>query len=163
MITAKLAQLRKELQFKDREALLDLCLRLAKSKKENKELLTYLLCYGENETHFITDVQEEVAQQFTQINTSSFFYIKKSVRKILRNLKRLIKYSAHKETEVILLLYFCEQLKGLTPSITKNKVLINLYQTQLGILQKRIALLHPDLQFEYLPKLRAMYLTQAHI
>ena len=43
MKAATVAQLKKELQFKSQEEIMELCLRLARFKKENKELLTYLL------------------------------------------------------------------------------------------------------------------------
>ena len=57
-------------------------------KKENKELLTYLLFYGTDEVSYIEKVKEEIQLQFQEINTSTYYFIKKSVRKILRNTKR---------------------------------------------------------------------------
>ena len=126
-----------------------LCLRLSKFKKENKELLTYLLFEAEHEEGYIETVKSEIDELFTEINTNSYFYIKKSVRKILRNLKKYIRYSGNKETEIELLLYFCQQLKDFRPSIRSNATLTNLYHRQLDFIEKKIGLLHEDLQYDY--------------
>ncbi|MEM8847067.1 MAG: hypothetical protein AAGD17_08210 [Bacteroidota bacterium] len=149
MKTATIAQLKKELQFKSDEELLQLCLRLARFKKENKELLTYLLFEADNEAGYIENVKLEIDEQFLLINTNSFFYIKKSIRKILRTLKKFIRYSGNKETEVELLLYFCEKLKDFQPSIRRNTTLMNLYERQLTYIEKKITTLHEDLQYDF--------------
>ncbi|MEL6976919.1 MAG: hypothetical protein AAGL29_16260, partial [Bacteroidota bacterium] len=81
MKAATVSQLKKELQYRNPEELLELCLRLSKFKKENKELLTYLLFEAHNEEGYIRTVQEELDEMFSEINTNSYFYIKKSVRK----------------------------------------------------------------------------------
>ncbi len=149
MKASTIAQLKKELQHRNPEELLALCLRLARFKKENKELLTYLLFEADHEEGYIETVKTEVDEQFSEINTNSYFYIKKSVRKILRNIKKYIRYSGNKETEVALLLYFCEKLKDFKPSIRRNVTLMNLYERQLAFIEKKITLLHEDLQYDY--------------
>lgn len=149
MKAATVSQLKKELQHRSPEELLDLCLRLSKFKKENKELLTYLLFEADHEDGYIETVKTEIDELFNEINTNSYFYIKKSIRKILRNLKKYIRYSGNKETEVLLLLYFCEKLKAFRPSIRRNTTLVNLLERQLLYIEKKIALLHEDLQYDY--------------
>ena len=149
MKTATIAQLKKELQYRSDDDLLRLCLRLARFKKENKELLTYLLFEADNEAGYIESVKAEIDEQFLAINTNSFFYIKKSIRKILRTLKKFIHYSGNKETEVELLLYFCEKLKDFKPSIRRNVTLMNLYARQLIYIEKKIKALHEDLQYDF--------------
>lgn len=149
MKAATVAQLKKELQFKSQEETLQLCLRLARFKKENKELLTYLLFESDSEEGYIDTVKEEIDEMFSEININSYFYIKKSVRKILRTIKKYIRYSGNKATEVELLLYFCEKLKSFRPSIKKNVTLTNLYNRQLEYIKKKIPMLHEDLQHDY--------------
>ncbi len=149
MKTATVAQIKKELQFKSQEEVMQLCLRLARFKKENKELLTYLLFESDSEEGYIETVKEEVDEMFAEINVNSYFYIKKSVRKILRTVKKYIRYSGNKATEVELLLYFCEKLKSFQPSIQRNTTLKNLYQRQLDYVQKKIPALHEDLQHDF--------------
>lgn len=149
MKAATVVQIKKELQQRNPEELLRLCLRLSKFKKENKELLTYLLFKADYEDGYIEGIKAEIDETFATINTNSYFYIKKSVRKILRNIKKYIRYSGNKETEVDLLLYFCKKLKELKPPITRNTTLLNLYNRQLLFIEKKITLLHADLQYDY--------------
>ncbi|CAN5381244.1 hypothetical protein BH23BAC2_BH23BAC2_05770 [soil metagenome] len=149
MKTATVSQLKKELSYRSPEELLELCLRLSKFKKENKELLTYLLFESIDEAEYIQNIKDEIDLEFKNINTKNFFYIKKSVRKILRSIKKYSRYSLKKETEAELLLYFCGKLKNFKPSIKRNPVLINLYQRQLLAVKKLISGLHEDLQYDY--------------
>ena len=149
MKTATVKELKQELNHLPQEALVELCLRLSRFKKENKELLTYLLYEVSNESGYIEDIKTEISQQFTEINTDSYYYIKKSVRKILRRVKTYIRYSKIKETEVELLLYFCSELKDMTPSIKYNVTLTNLYNRQITLVKKTITTMHEDLQYDY--------------
>lgn len=149
MKAATVAQLKKELKFKSQEDLVELCLRLSKFKKENKELLTYLLFEADYEQGYIDRVKQEIDEQFTQINTRNYYYIKKSVRKILRQIKTYIRYSKNKETEVALLLYFCKKLSSFTPTISRNRVLSNILDRELDSVRRKIEGLHEDLQYDY--------------
>ncbi len=149
MKTATVKELKNELTYRSQAELVELCLRLSKFKKENKELLTYLLFESSDEDAFIRGVKEEIDTDFDQINTKSYFYIKKSVRKILRNTKKYIRYSKKKETEVELLLYFCENLKEMRPSYKNNVSLVNIFNRQIVLIKKAITSLHEDLQFDY--------------
>jgi nitrate/TMAO reductase-like tetraheme cytochrome c subunit len=149
MKAATVAQIKKELAHRSTEELLALTLRLARFKKENKELLTYLLFEAEDEAGYVAAVQKDLDQKLEQINTHSYYYIKKSMRKALRELKRYIRYSNAKETEVELLLHFCYRLSEFKPDIFRNKVLSNMYYSQLSMAEKRIATLHEDLQYDY--------------
>ena len=138
-----------ELKYKSSDELLELCLKLARFKKENKELLTYLLFEAHDEDQFIQSVKEEVDQMFEEINTKSFFYIRKSVRKILTTIKKNIRYSKKKSTEVELLLYFCLKLKNFKPSIKRSPRIQNILITQIRLIKKSIQTLHEDLQYDF--------------
>ncbi|MGJ8590911.1 MAG: hypothetical protein ACSHXF_00085 [Aquaticitalea sp.] len=142
-------QLKKELITRTPNELMELCLRLSKFKKENKELLTYLLFESSDESGYIESVKNEIDAQFDTINTNSYFYIKKSVRKILRLIKKFSRYSLKKETEVELLLHFCSKLKAFKPSIKHNTTLTNIYSRQLLLIKKNVSTLHEDLQYDY--------------
>jgi len=149
MKTATVRELKQELSNQSHSELLELCLRLSKFKKENKELLTYLLYEADHEDGFIEGVKSEIEEQFTQININSYFYIKKSVRKILRNVKKYIRYSKNKETEVELLIYFCCELKKMKPSMKNNVSLLNIFNRQINLIRKSITTLHEDLRYDY--------------
>jgi len=142
-------EIKTELQTLSPKELMNLCLRLARFKKENKELLTYLLYESENESGYVQSIKTMIDEDFNSINSNSFYYMKKSVRKTLRQVKKFIRYSPSKETEVELLIYFCEKLKTLKPSIKYNVTLTNLFNRQLEMARKRSKLLHEDLQFDY--------------
>lgn len=149
MKASTIAQLKKELQHRSSDELLALCLRLGRFKKENKELLTYLLFEADHEAGYIESVKDEVDTMFAEINTNSFFYIKKSIRKILRTIKKYIRYSGNKETEVELLLYFCQKMKSFRPSYKQNIAMRNLYDRQILFIEKKIVALHEDLQYDF--------------
>ncbi len=149
MKTATVSQLKKDLSHQSKDELIELCLRLSKFKKENKELLTYLLYEIDDETGYIEGIKTEIDTQFELINTKSYFYIKKSVRKILRMVKKYIRYSKNKETEVELLLYFCTVLKEMKPPMTRNVSLQNIFNRQILLIKKTVATLHEDLQYDY--------------
>ncbi len=149
MKAATVKELKTELTHQSQAQLMELCLQLSKFKKENKELLTYLLYEAENEAGYIESVKNEIDEQFEIINTSSYFYIKKSVRKILRMVKKYVRYSKQKETEVELLLHFCSVLKNMQPSIHRNTTLTNILNRQITLIKKTVASLHEDLQYDY--------------
>ena len=156
MKAASVIQLKKELETLNEEHLKQLCLRLARFKKENKELLTYLLFESDDEAFYIKGIKEEIDQLFEDINTKSYFYIKKSVRKILRLLKKYARYSNSKETEVELLLYYCHKIKNLKPSINNNLTLTNIYLRQINNIEKKLTKLHEDLQYDYREQLNKL-------
>lgn len=146
-------EVKKELQSRSQDELIEVCLQLAKFKKENKELLTYLLYDSNHEPSYIESIKDEIDLSFQEMNVSSYFYMKKSIRKILRNTKKYIRYSKKKETEVELLLYFCEKMAEMTPSIRNSTVLLNLFDRTKATVRKSIEKLHEDLQFDFVREL----------
>jgi len=136
--------------------LVTICLRLSRFKKENKELLTYLLFEAGDEEGYIGSVKGEIDFAFEEINRRNFYFIKKGIRKILRMIKKYIRYSGNKETEVILLIYFCQRLRVFQPSIERNRVLKNMYLQQKKVINTAIGKLHEDLQYDYLEELKAI-------
>jgi hypothetical protein len=134
----------------------DLCLRLARFKKENKELLTYLLFEASDEAMYVENIKKEIDEQFEQINRKSPYLIKKSYRKILRIIRKYGRYSQKKETEVELLIYFCRLLNKFTPSFQRNTGLQNFYLRLTETIRKKITLLHEDLQFDFGTELKTL-------
>jgi hypothetical protein len=150
-------ELKTELNNRSHSEILELCLLLSKFKKENKELLTYHLFESSYEEGYIETVKLEIDEQFDLINTKTYYFIKKSVRKILRTIKKYVRYSKKKETEIELLLYFCKKLKEFSPSIRRNTVLQNIFNREILSIEKKLLFLHEDLQYDYnleLDKLR---------
>lgn len=149
MKTASVRELKSELSNCSQEELINIVLKLSKHKKENKELLTYLIYDSSDEEQYIQDVCEEVTTLFQTINTSSYYLMKKSVRKVLRFCKKQIRFSKIKTTEIEVLLHFCYELRQLKPSYRNNVVLVNLHNKQVELIEKAIGSLHEDLQYDY--------------
>lgn len=146
---ASVKQLKDELNFRTKEEVLEFCLRLAKFKKENKELLTYLLFDSKDEDNFIQGVKREIESQFEALYSSNNYMTRKRVRKIQKEVKKYIRYSGKKETEVELLLFFCYQLKDLIPDYNWDPGLLNILNRQVSLIEKRLSSLHEDLQYDY--------------
>lgn len=149
-------KIKEELGNHSSQELLQIVLRLANFKKENKELLTYLLFQADDESEYVQEVKLEMDEQFASINTSSYYFMKKSIRRILRNIKKYSRYSGKKETEVELLIYFCRKMKNLMPPMEKNKTLQNLYHRQTDLIRKNLPKFHEDLQHDYLLELQEL-------
>jgi hypothetical protein len=156
MKPATIAQIKSELKHLSAQELVETCLKLARFKKENKELLTYLLFEASNEEGFIEAVKEDMDTQFSEINASSMYYIKKSIRKILRSTKKYIRYSKLAETEADLLIYFCKKVINMYPSVQYNVSMKNLLDRQIALVQKIISKLHEDLQYDYHQDLKSI-------
>lgn len=149
MQTSTLAQLKKEVQTLPYPQLVELCVRLAKYKKENKELLHYLLFEAADEQQFVKQVKQEIEEQFKEVNTSHVYYAKKTIRKILRNVNKQAKYSGLPQTNIELLIYFLQHLRKLDMLLYQSNQLMNLYDAQLKKINKELSKLHEDLQYDY--------------
>lgn len=149
MKAASVQELKQELKQLPPGQLVELCLRLSRFKKENKELLTYLLFEAHQEADFIKGIKEEIDDNFSEINRSHLYFAKKSLRKIVRIINKYCRYSNVTETELELRLYFCTTLKNSGIPINQNPVIKNLYNTQIKKSEQLIESLHEDLQYEF--------------
>lgn len=156
METASLAAIKKEANALTKEQLVALLLRLAKHKKEVKELAAYALFYNDDESTFVHDAKEEMEVLFLEVNQHHPYLAKKTIRKILRLVNKYSKFSSHKTTEVELLIHFCTHYKKLPPVIRQSNVLYNLYQRQLVKLEKTLTALHEDVRWDYREQLDAL-------
>jgi hypothetical protein len=75
---ASLADIKVELQALPRDELLALCLRLARFKQDNKELLSYLLFSAHNTDAFMASARRAISSGFAEVNTTSNFLRKKN-------------------------------------------------------------------------------------
>ena len=149
MKVASIHELKQELNSIAPATVAALCLRLAKYKKENKELLNYLLFEAHDEQGYIQSVQIEMQTQFSEINTSHLYFAKKSLRKILRFANKHIKYTGLKQAEATLLIFFCTQLKLSGIPLQKSTALTGLYNQQVKKIKTAVASLHEDLQHDF--------------
>jgi hypothetical protein len=149
MKAVSINEIKKELMNLDSKSLQDLCMRLAKYKLENKELLTYLLFEANDESAYISLIKAEIDQHFETLPKGNVYYIKKSLRKILRITNRQIKYSGQPATEVELRIYFCSRIISAGIPLHQSQVLTNLFEQQVKKIETVIARLPEDLQYDY--------------
>ena len=136
---------------------MELCTRLARFKKENKELLTYLLFEAHDEQAYVDGVKAAVDVAFDDIRSQrrsllggvNLYLVKKSLRKTLRLVNKHIRFSGSKHVEVQLLMHFLAALNDSGVGYKKNAVLVNLYKQQLKKIEKAANTLHEDLQHDY--------------
>lgn len=149
MKNALLKDIKKDLLAKNKQDLVLLCLKLIKFKTENKEQIAYLLNYENAEESYITDIKEQIDSLFNNIPNHNAYLLKKNVRKILKTVKKYIRYSKQKETEVALIIHFCYQLKEVINSRKMQSTLSPILDSQKIFITKKISYLHEDLQFDY--------------
>lgn len=157
MKSGSLSEIKKELQQLEPDQLAELCISLAKYKKDNKEYLDYLLFESHDKTGFVTQVKEEVDKQFAELNANTnLYYAKKSLRKILRIITKYIKYVGDKSVATELHIYFCKKLNESGIPVEKSARLVNLKAGEIKKIKALIDALHPDLQYDYQNELDAL-------
>jgi hypothetical protein len=67
METSSIADIKKELNHLQPKELIDICLRLSKFKKANKELAHYILFESQDEDKYIQKANEEISQRFAEM------------------------------------------------------------------------------------------------
>ena len=153
MQSTSLAYLKKEIQAMPKVELIEVCNKLIKYKKENKELLHYVLFESTNEAYYVEQLKNEVSKMFQDVNTQTVYFAKKTIRKILRFIAKYCKFSETPTTHIDVLIHFCKEMNQLSLHWKEHKVMVNLYQSQLKKIEKLIATLHEDLQYDYRQKL----------
>lgn len=153
MKSASLADIRKELKTLSKEEVVELTEKLIRYKRDNKEMLNYLLFDSIDEDAYAHRIKEEVSEAFEATNTSGFYLAKKSIRRALRIANKYIKYSERPETELDVLIHFCEEMNRLNLNFKTSKVLLNLYERQLVKIKDAYSDLHEDLQYDFKERL----------
>ena len=149
MKAASAQEIKATLKQKDAKELVEICLRLARYKKENKELLSFLLFEADDLPAYVKSVNEEIDEIFTTVNTNSVYFAKKGIRKALRIANKYIRYAGDKTVEVEILLHYCTDFKGLKLSWQKSTLLSNIYKSQLKKIEAALDSMHEDLQYDY--------------
>jgi len=149
MRAASVKEIKTGLEEISPKELLALCLRLSKFKKENKELITYLLFEAQDEEAYIQSVKSEIDLSFESLNTNSMYIAKKNIRKIVRIANRYIKYSNQETTAVTLLIYVCSKIKSSGLNLNKSQALSNIYISLIKKIKLLISTLHEDLQYDF--------------
>lgn len=148
MKAATINDIKQELLAIPHSKIVEVTLQLARSKKENKEFLTFLLFESHQISGYIESVKKELEAAFLDINTSNIYLAKKTIRKVLRITNKYIRFANSKLVEAELLLHFCKLVKDSGIRIDKNPALNNLYQNQLKKIGKAMSELHEDINYD---------------
>jgi uncharacterized protein YpuA (DUF1002 family) len=149
MKSATVAELKKELEHLPPSRSAELTLRLARFKKENKELLTFLLYESHDVPGFIKQVKDEMDEEFLKMNRDTLYLAKKSLRKILRQVAKYCRYIGTTEAEVELLIHFVNNIHRTNIPYKDGVVINNLYDNQIRKIKKLIQELDEDLQYDW--------------
>ena len=156
MKAATVHEIKQELAALPAPRLAELILQLAKFKKENKELLSFLLFESADLSAHIANVKKEMDLGFEELPKPNVYLTKKTLRKVLRITTREIRYTGSPQAEVELLTHFCRMVRETRIPLDKSPVLTNMYNNQVKKIRSVIATMHEDLQFEYLRDLKKL-------
>jgi hypothetical protein len=131
---------------------------LAKHKKENKELLSYLLFESDNDDLYAEKVKEELEVGFRELEKRYSVQNKKKLAKSIRLMDKHIKFVGSKRFEAQMRIYLCSQIKTLTPSFRQHSVIQGVYQRQIDKINKAIDTLHEDLQYDFRERMQDLSL-----
>ena len=144
----KLTTIKKELNGLSVQQLTEICLRLAKYKKDNKELLNYLIYDASDPIAYAGQVKVFLEEDFKTL-PRPYYQSSKTLRKILRIMNRHAKYTVSKQVELELLIWFCNSFLTYGDTATSHKPLQALIIRQLDKIKGLLPKLHEDLQFDY--------------
>lgn len=128
--------------------IIQICLRISKYKRENKELLSYLLYEADNEQQYIDNIKTEIDAYFNNLVVLNFSNMLKKLRKVVRLANKYIKFSGSKNVEVAVLIHICYHLLPFTKQ-NSSTALLNLYNRQIIKIDKALSKLEEDLQYDY--------------
>ena len=149
MKAASAKEIKDALQDLPQSELLALCLRLSRFKKENKELLTYLLFEAADEENYAVELKNFIDNEFEILPERSAYLAKKSIRRIIRSVNRFLKYTDVKTTAVDVLICLCKQLRKQARIYKESIAVQKIYKSHLKKVETIISTLHEDLQFDY--------------
>lgn len=156
MKAVSLNDIKQELQGLNAKEISELCLRLARYKKENKELLAYLLFNAHDIEAYTLEIKELMNELFNEVNKFRLFFAKKTLRKILRLVDKQVKFIQNKQTEAELRIYFCELLKSSGIAFYTNKTISNMYYQQIKKIKTALESLHEDIQHDFMKQVEQL-------
>ncbi len=156
MKAAGTQQIKEELKSLSQKAVMELCLRLIRYKKENKELLSYILFDAHDRQSYVNAIRHELDEEFAALPRNSRYLAKKGLRSMLRNIAKYSRYMGEKEAEAQLRLHFCQNMKQQGMAASIHGAHYKLFAAQLSKLQNLVDELHEDLQFDFQKQLNEL-------
>lgn len=154
--TASVKIIKEELSTLTNKELVAVIGSLIRFKKENKELVTYLLFDSKDELAYVNSVRKEMEAELEIVNRFNARNFIKHIRKVLRNTKKAIRFSGKAETEVQLLMHFLTILQEKNIPFHRFKALTIIWDRTVYTIDKAISLLHEDLRHDYGVELKTL-------
>ncbi|TAF47108.1 MAG: hypothetical protein EAZ51_07060 [Sphingobacteriales bacterium] len=148
MENIKLQAQKKEIAKLDKQTLANICIRLAKYKSENKELLNYLLFYSYDNQPYIDTLKLDITKAFG-FTTQNEYTISRLLKNLLTHLNKHLKFIADKNLEAEILLAFCNAFIEKIDMRGSYIPLVQVLYRQLVKICKVVEKLDEDLQFDY--------------
>lgn len=149
MKSYSVSEIKKALNELDTADLVNVCLRVAKYKKENKELLSYLMFDCKDESQFIEDIKSELDDLFEHLKDDNNYRLLKQLRKISRTISKPIKYSGIPTSQAEVLIYFTKKLKDITKSKMHLLAYQNFYLQQIKKIETILNKMHEDYRYDF--------------
>lgn len=137
------------LQEQDKKALIDIIMELIRAKKVNKEQVSYLLFQASDHVEYVSGIKKMIEEAFDSMNTSSLYFVKKSLRSIIRSATKFIKYANDPVVEAEVFIFLAQQIIRLDIPVKKHQVMLNMYNALMQKIRKAHQSMHPDLQYEF--------------
>lgn len=149
MKTAGLAEIKKEIQNIPEKELRELLLSVARYKKENKELLSYLLFDSQDEMSYLEEIKYDIKDMFELINRSNLYYTRKGLRKVQRNFEKYLKYTKIPESSIEIRIYFCQMMLENDIPMERSTAIKNIFFRQIQKIENTMDKVHTDFQLDF--------------
>jgi hypothetical protein len=153
-MTLKLPELRRELEQLAQQELVKLCLRIAKYKVENKELLGYLLVESDDPLFYAEKIKPELIAPFQEFSTT--YHLTKSIRKSTRLITKYYRFTGSRQGETELLLHLVEGFHSHFRWEFRTQAFARILFRSLKKADTNLLKLHEDLQADYREILRGL-------
>jgi hypothetical protein len=144
-----LNQIKKELQSLTPAEMVELCLKLTKFQKTNKEVVAFLLFESQDIELFIETQKEWVSNAFATSYWNTYYMTKKHLRKILSHIAKQSKISGNVFVEIELRYMVIKKMEEFKLADPNYPVVWNMYLRQKMLISKKIEKLHEDYQMDY--------------
>jgi hypothetical protein len=149
MKTHTLSQLQKELATLPPKEALEICIKLAKYKKENKEYLNFLLFGVHDKENYFEKIKESLEDSFSQVSRTTAWTTKKGLQKMARLIQKHVKQSGSLQTEIELRIWFCKRIRQARIDLDASQVTANLFYREIERIKVVYGKLHEDLRTDY--------------
>jgi hypothetical protein len=149
--------IRQELKTLSEKRLAELCLSLAKYKKENKEFLGYLLFDEHRRQDYVSEAKHEIEDLIAEVDIhQNLYYTRKNLRRILRQVNKHCKFMRDAGAAAELRIRFLRSLRDSGIPYRKHLQLENLYEGELRKIKQLVDSVHEDLQADFRSDIREL-------